>query len=309
MDILTSIQPVIKNSRHVAISHEGIEKFVREFDRRNCMHWLQISPIDIMQLDEETRIGFLFALNSISFSYWGNPKWEIEFHGKTHSFGTQAMMASLARALEEDIPVCDPSYLAALQREELRYILRGNVEIPLLDERVRILQEVGTVTQREFNGDYRRIVAAAQLDAVQFVSLLISMFPSFHDSSRYKGHAVYFHKRAQLLASDIHYCMCPLDNFDAMTACADYKLPLVLRRYGILKYTPPLESRIRQEEHLEAESEEEIEIRAHTIHAVELMKEKINGVSSSQLNDYLWLHGQTRFPHDEPYHKTRTIAY
>jgi hypothetical protein len=262
-----------------------------------------------MQLNEETRIGFLFALDSISFSYWGNPKWEIKFHGKTHSFGTQAMMASLARALEENIPICDPLYLAALQREELRYILRGNVEIPLLDERVRILHEVGTVTQREFRGDYRRIVAAAQLDAVQFVSLLVSRFSSFQDSSRYKRHAVYFHKRAQLLASDIHHCMCPLDNFDAMTACADYKLPLVLRRYGILQYTLQLENRIRQEEQLKAGSDEEIEIRANTIQAVEIIKERIGRISASEVNDYLWLEGQTRFPHDEPYHKTRTIAY
>ncbi len=309
MNIIESMQPVIENPHHVAICHEGIERFVREFDRRKCMHWLRVSPIDIMQLDEEARIGFLFALDAISFSYWGRPKWEIEFHSKTYQFGTQAMMASLARAIEENIPISDPAHLAVMTPEELRHLLRGNVEIPLLEARVQILHEVGTVTQKEFNGDYRKILAAASLDAVKLVSLLTSIFSSFHDGSYYHGHSVYFHKRAQLLSSDIHHCIHPLTSIDAITACADYKLPLVLRRYGILQYTPCLQRKIATEEQLEAGGEEEIEIRAHTIHAVELIKERIEGVSSSQLNDYLWLEGQTRLPRDEPYHKTRTIAY
>ncbi len=64
---------------------------------------------------------------------------------------------------------------------------------------------------------------------------------------------------------------------------------------------------------ISAGSEEEVEIRANTIWAVELIKEEIRkhggSITSNQINDYLWIQTQQKNPDDKPYHRTRTTAY
>ncbi len=307
MKILKSLEPVLEQPAHVSVDIGRVRAFAKNFDRTKLAHWISISPFDLSQLNEVEKFGFLFALNSMSFSYWGNPKWKVEYHGKEYD-GAQAMMACLGRAIEGGMHF-NPKYLAGVQRRDLENILQGNVEIPLLDERLRGIREVGAVTQREFRDDFRYILDRAQYDALKLVDLVVNHFPSFEDSAVYRGQKVEFSKRAQLLASDLDYSFAGLDNNDRLTACADYKLPQVLRRHSILRYSDDIQGRIRAREEVPAGSEEEVEIRAHTIHAVELIKGEITGVKSSQINDYLWLEGQTKLPTDEPYHLTRTTAY
>jgi len=307
MKIIKSLEPVLEQSNYVSINSDNVRNFARSFDRSKLSHWLSISPFDFTELGEAEKIGFLFALDTISFSYWGTPKWKVEYREKEYD-GAQAMIACLGRAIERGRSFT-PHYFANLKREDLEEVLRGNVEIPLLNERLRNLNEVGTITLRTFKGDFRYIVDKTQNDAVQLVDLLVNNFPSFQDSSVYKGKKVEFSKRAQLLASDFNYLVWNLRNTNKLTACADYKLPQVLRRYGILEYNDELQRKIRGKIEIPVGSEEEVEIRAHTIYAVELIKEKIGGVTSSQVNDYLWLEGQVKLPTDEPYHLTRTTAY
>ncbi len=137
----------------------------------------------------------------------------------------------------------------------------------------------------------------------------LSHFPSFRDEWKYGEQKIEFNKRAQLLAANLSYKVGHLSNVDQLTACADYKLPQVLRRHGILQYDEELQRKIRHLKEIPAGSGEEIEIRAHTIYAVELIKEEIKCLTSSQINDLLWLEGQIKMRTDEPYHRTRTIAY
>src|SRR3989338_7036097 len=311
MDILKCIGPVRTQSTHVHINDDNIRVFVHSFDKNKISSWLHISPFDLTQLSQAEKIGFVFALNSMSFSYWGIPKWTITYHEKEYD-GAQAMMACLGRAREQGIRFT-PNYFATIRREDLEEILRGKGEIPLLDERLKDLQEVGKVTLQKYKGDFRYLIDQAQGDAVQLVDLLVNNFPSLRDSSNYRGQRVWFSKRAQLLTSDINYVVENLKQSDKLTACADYKLPQVLRRYGILQYSDELQQKIRAGIQLPAGCEEEVEIRAHTIWAVELIKEQLKQtpphLTSMQINDYLWLEGQVKLPTDELYHLTRTTAY
>ena len=110
--------------------------------------------------------------------------------------------------------------------------------------------------------------------------LIVENFPSFEDSSIYKGRRVYFYKRAQLLISDIFQAFDghkfgKLRNITELTACADYKLPFVLRRLGIFSYSYYLTDKIDNQIQIDKDSEEEIEIRANTIWVVELIKQKL----------------------------------
>ena len=62
-----------------------------------------------------------------------------------------------------------------------------------------------------------------------------------------------------------------LHRTEELTVFVDYKLPQVLRRLGVLRYAPHLADQIDRLEPLEADSREEIEIRAATVWAGELM--------------------------------------
>lgn len=99
---------------------------------------------------------------------------------------------------------------------------------------------------------------------------------------------------------------------EKLAACADYILPMVLRHYGVLVYGQDLAEKVDNGVQIQKGSNEEIEIRANTISAVELLREEIRdrfpGITSMELNDYLWL-ARTGLPEGVKHHLTRTTAY
>lgn len=158
-----------------------------------------------------------------------------------------------------------------------------------------------------------RVIFRSNKDAQELADRIIRDFPSFYDASQYNGYEVAFHKRAQLLAADLANLF-GFRGTETLTACADYILPLVLRYKGILEYAPELAQKVDNGVEILKDSREEIEIRASTLRAVELIKQrmKTNGkkrnITSMQLNDYLWLAGD-EVPKEQQYHLTRTTAY
>jgi len=104
-----------------------------------------------------------------------------------------------------------------------------------------------------------------------------------------------------------------LDNLDKLTAFADYKLPQMLRSFGIIKYSESLANKVDSYVLIEKDSEEEVEIRSATIWAVEFIRQglrkKYNFITSSHIDSMLWNKSQTRTREEKPYHRTLTTAY
>ena len=102
-------------------------------------------------------------------------------------------------------------------------------------------------------------------------------------------------------------------DLDQLTVSADYKIPQVLRKIGVLTYSPQLARMVDSLRIIPAHSREELEIRAATIQATEMMGEilkmKIPDITSQKIDRMLWLIGQNKSKDDKPYHRTRTIAY
>lgn len=218
------------------------------------------------------------------------------------------MIGALHRAAHDEVPILNPEFLATLEDSQLEHILRGTARIPLLEERGAILREVGQVITQNYGGNFSNFVKKYGTSAQDLVEAIASKFPSFYDSSLYKGKEVLFHKRAQLLVSDINeMTYTKMGDINSLTACADYILPMVLRYIGILKYAPSLASKVDNGRELLQGSPEEVEIRANTLYAVHLIAERIS-LTSMQVNDRLWLMGKT-VPDQHYYHRTRTTAY
>lgn len=315
--ILTSTKFVVDNAKHVKINKEKIKEFCKNFNESHIKHWINESPYDLTKLSDKDKLHFLLVFSSISFCYWGEPKWTVEYNREKFD-GAFGMIVALSKAIENKISILDMKFLANINEKDFEKIVEGNVKIPLFGERVRILREIGSVLARDFDGDFTKLIKKAEGDAMKLLNLIVIHFPSFNDSSMYKGKMIYFYKKAQLLISDIYQIFKGQDygklkSTQQLTACADYKLPKVLRQLGILEYSKELAEKIDNKIEILKDSEEEIEIRANTIWANELIKQKLKKsipkIDTMHINDHLWLLGQIKSLNDKPYHLTRTIDY
>jgi len=315
--VIESTKFVVDNSQHVKINSKEVDNFCEYFSQKHMKHWFNEAPFDIKKLNQKDRLHFLLVFNSISFSYWGDPKWKIQYNNEELD-GAYGMIGAIGRAIENKFPILDAKYLTNINESDFSKILEGNVQIPLFEERLNILREVGSVLLEKFNGDFTNLILKANGDSQKLLNLIIENFPSFEDESTYKGKRVYFYKRAQLLTADIYQAFKDnefgkLKNINELTACADYKLPFVLRRLGIFSYSDYLANKIDNQIQIEKDSEEEIEIRANTIWTVELIKQKVKKkiaqADSIHINDHIWMLGQKKLKNDKPYHLTRTTSY
>jgi len=315
--ILESTKRVVDQSKHVSIDRKGVAEFSKNFHHGNVSHWLSSAPFSFADLNKEEKLAFLLVFNSISFSYWGNPKWTIEYRAKEYD-GSWAMIACLHRALDEGVPILDTGYRARITKEEMANIFRGSVEIPLLEERWKITKGVSKILLEKFGGSFTDLVKKAGRDATKLLDLILESFSSFDDSSTYNGQPVFFYKRAQLLVSDIYQLFGgegygDLSNVDQLTACADYKLPQVLRKLSILNYSGDLAEKVDNKIEIAKDSEEETEIRANAIWGVEFIRQELSRIGQEVMpigiNDHLWLMSQNKLSDDKPYHLTRTTAY
>jgi len=197
-------------------------------------------------------------------------------------------------------------------------ITEDNSKMVLKEIRVETINEVAEKMIEFFNSNVEMLIKRANYDAITLQELILSKFNSFSDTAIYNGKTVYFNKRAQLLTADLNYILelngqQSLTNIDKITACADYKIPFILREFGILEYNEHLSAIVDNKIVIEKGSKEEIEIRAFAIWAVELMKKEYKKQSvflrSNQINDFLWLISQIKSPRYKPYHLTLTNSY
>jgi len=315
--ILDSIKPVIQKSKYVTINEEKLREACLKFSPDKIDYWMNKSPYNPSKLTDLNKLNFIFVFNSINFCYWGNPKWTIKYMDKQYD-GAWGIIASLGRAIDNNIPILDAKFLSTLSKNDLKEILKGNITIPLFNERLKILRENGKILAEKYNGQFSKVLEKSENDALRLLEILTADFPSFDDTAQYNCQKVIFHKRAQLAISDIYRTFKGkkfgnLKNIDQLTAFADYKIPQSLRNLGILEYAPELAAKIDNKIQIPAGSEEEVEIRANAIWAIELMKKELKAknfdVTSMDIDSYLWLLGQNKSPNDRPYHLTKTIFY
>ena len=321
--VLASITPVIAGSGDV---ETDVAKIIEH------ANWMAYEGLPMPQFllpfgigsNPEEAIDFILVSNTINFAFTDfetQVKFEVDYAGKRWS-DSEAMFACMKRALEEGIPFLDGKYLSTLIRGDLAHIFRGNIEMPLLDERVEILRSVGQVLEAEYGGRFHHFVRSASPrlydDGKGLIDKLVKEFPRFNDVSRYGGHQIKIYKLAQLgfwvLYATLHHTgHFRLEDPEKLTAFADYIVPVALRVMDILRYSPRLEKAIRSGRLIPRDSTQEIEIRAHSIYATALLREEINKrrppdrqVIIPQIDARLWTHYHTTH---WPHHLTRTIMY
>ena len=318
INVLKSIKPVIKDLKKVSISQESINSLVSTISKED----LKISEIALAgfswNLDQLIKIVFTF--NTINFCFWaeeGKPKWTINTNGQKLD-GATALFRTLENKTRQDEEFTSGASLANLTETDVKNLLKGNVEIPLLKDRLNCLNEAGSVLVRKYDGDWLNILKESENNAEKLVELLVNNFPSFNDISLYNSHTVGFYKRAQLNAKMVSDTLTSknkkeLASLEKLTAFADYKIPQTLRMLGVLKYSANLANKIDNIIPIPQNSIEEIEIRVAALEAVERIREglsvKFPKTTASHIDSLLWNRSQKINRNKNPYHRTYTIAY
>ncbi|GAB2231785.1 hypothetical protein Droror1_Dr00010797 [Drosera rotundifolia] len=296
---------VAAHSSHVFVDSAGIEKVVEgmegsipkvEWDFEG-IHFFDGGPLTVQ---------YLLVVDAINFCFW--PDEELSY---------DHLASRLKKALKRDNSVLDADRLQKYTGPDLRELLEWPRPLPLEDERARLLNEVGNVLERSFDGKASNLVESSSKSAAKLVALLTSHFPGFRDHSIYKGHQVFLYKRAQIFVADIWGAFKgqsygEFSDIGSITMFADYIVPAVLRSLGILKYSSSLDDIIESNHELSSGSEEEVELRACCIYAVEKMRDLIRAktgkqVLSVELDLWLWCFG-VQCPALK-HHKTLSIYY
>ncbi len=320
--ILASTKRVLEEAKFVSLNTKAVNENVQRIDE--YLKEREDFPDHGHRLtgNFETDVQLIFFESAMGFCFWakpGEPKWGIEMPDGEKVDGWYGVAASFKRAHDEGVPVAEADFLATLKREDVRNIFRTatGAEIPLLDERVAILRENSRILNDNFKGKAARLLEVADYDVVKLFHLLLQYFPSYRDIATYNGTEVVFLKIAHLLALDIEYRLTPsskrpfLKNFEQLCVFADYKLPQILRMFGVLEYEQSLAGTVDSFEVIPAGSPQEVEMRAGAIWGVELFRQQLPEYSSVQIGHVIWLMSQDKDLQAKikPYHRTYTTFY
>ena len=322
--VLDSLRPVIENSRDVRTHVDRITEVAGWMAYEDLPVPEYALPFGIGAHDVNVAIDFIMTSDAIDTAFTDfstHVKFQTDYAGQ-HWSDSDAEFACLKRAMDNGIPVLDGKWMASVTRAELRSIFSGNIEMPMLDEKLEVLHQVGPVLVQKYNGRFSNFIHSCPPKLYDhgngMADRLVKEFPRFNDVSQYDGHEVKFYKLPQLgvwmLYANLHkpYNF-QIEDLSAMTAFADYIVPVALRLLGITSYSPTLEHAINTYQLIPRDSTQEIEIRAHCLYATALLSEEINKIRPKdmqiiipQVDARLWTHYHTTF---WPHHLTRTIMY
>ena len=321
--VLESLRPVITGSRDVRTHYDKIVEVA---------HWMAYEELPMpnigvpfgLEKTPDVAIDFVMVSNCIDSAFTDfktHIKFQVDYAGE-HFSDADAMQACLKRALDAGTPILDGKFLARVTREELAKIFAGNIEMPMLEEKMTVFHQVGDVLNARYGGRFLNFVRSCPPRLYDngngLIDRLVKEFPRYNDVSQYDGHEVKFYKLSQLgvwgmysgLSAAGHF---KLDDAHKLTAFADYIVPAALRVMGMTSYSPALEQTINSYKMIERDSPPEIEIRAHCLYATALLREEVNKLRPPdlqiiipQIDARLWTHYHaTTWPH----HLTKTIMY
>ncbi|KAI8056093.1 hypothetical protein BDF22DRAFT_673763 [Syncephalis plumigaleata] len=356
--VLESAHFIAEHSKDVSIDMNSVERAATtlllqmEKTSYTTENWRQ-HPLNPSYPTEIT-IDWIFVIDLLNFSFWSNAgefspdRYTVIYNGEAYT-GYWALCAAINRAIDEGIPITQPSFYANATDAQLLSIFRSDTpeQISLPHERVRVLREAGQVLMKQYNGSFVNCVKAANKHASKLLDIIVQDFTVFRDECQFRGRSVQFYKRAQILIADIWACfdgngIGEFVDIDYITMFADYRVPQSLAYLGLLRYSTELQDHLEANRPLDYGSRMEVEIRGNSIWAVEqlrqcmLAKRDLASASSSSsslssstrsddqhahssspiinailLDFYLWdfAKDNARALEDIPVHRTRSIFY
>jgi putative queuosine salvage protein len=322
--VLDSIRVVIERSRDVRTLRDKVREVASWMAYEDLPMPDYALPLDASEKDPDWITDFILTTACVdtAFTDFSNhTKFAMHYAGRDWS-DSDALFACVKRALDRGTPFLDGEFLAHLTRPHMEQIFAANIELPMLDEKMQILRDVGKVLEKKYQGRFHNFVRSCSPRLYDgrngLIERLATEFQRFNDVSEYDGHTVKFYKLPQLAFWVLYLSLSKTGQFDVedldrMTAFADYIVPAAFRLLGITTYSEALERAIQTHQIIPRDSHWEVEIRAHCIHAADLLAAEINRIRPAenriivpQIDFRLWSHYHTTW---WPHHLTKTIMY
>lgn len=332
-----SAKQITENSVHVKINADAVQRLSKSIAEQFLKKAYSLSNWKLHELHpsvaDDHAINFIFAIDTLNFSFWpdfNQKKFTIKYNGNMYT-GYWSLVAAIKRAEEDGIPFTNAHYMASVTKDELANVFRSEFgSIPLLNERVKALNEAGRVLLEKFGGTFRSCIEQSNHDAVKLLKIVVENFTSFQDVCKIQDTTYSFLKRAQIVVADIWGCfegkgLGYFSNIDELTMFADYRVPQTLEYFEVLSYSSDLKEKLLNSVVFPNGSKYEVEIRGCSIQAVEDLKVEVlkllNEKSASKevtdvlnsitLDFYLWdfARGHRKEMEHLPFHRTRCIYY
>ena len=296
LNVLRSTAAVVRQAEDVSIDMDAISATAGRIARSGAAPPAWNTHYHFTG-DERSVASFVLVLDTLNYCFWTEPRWVFDYEGEILD-GYWALASSLKTAILAGRPILDAGYLSRITPDELAELLGGQGRLALMEQRAAGLRELGRLALDRHDGDLAAIVESAGGDAIRLVEIARDCLPSYRDCVEYGGATVWLLKRAQILAADLYGALAgeglgDLARIDSLTTFADYKIPQILRHFGVMRYSKrsgpegrwPATAAGRQ-------LDQEVEIRSATIWAVELLRAELLKLgidrSAVQLDWLLW---------------------
>lgn len=289
-DVRAGCAAIAANAAHVRIDLFALDRLEPQpppgLDP--AAHHLDGSPEDVAD--------FMLALDAINFG----SGWFPRLRKRTRENRPLSGYLTVATAFSEHTRANGPptaAWMRQVSAHEIARILDQDLRSELMSLYAQALRSLGA-----FLGKRRALdlVAQAGDSAERLAEMLATGMAMFDDRG--------FYKRAQIVASDLaHASVAGFSDLDRLTIFADNLVPHVLRRDGVLRYSPDLAARVDAGAILPLGGAER-EIRACALHACELLSER-TGVPPRMLDAWLWNKGQAPEYKAHRRHRCRTVFY
>ncbi len=319
-EIRKRCEQIARIARHVQVNVGRIESYAHELQSRPYSS-LHLDPLYHYIGETSATVAYILALDTVNFGSGYFPHLRKKKSGASGYFTIAANLKDYfihnGPLTAKQLSALDASDCALIfgQEEENDEVLRELMSLFAL-----ALNQLGQCVSTHFDGDFTTLVDESRHSAESMVRLLIEM-PSFQDVAFYHGIRVPFYKRAQITVSDLSLAfngqgLGDFYDLDLLTVFADNAVPHVLKVDGVLQYDTSLSKMVERGELIPPGCEEEVEIRAATIYATELVVNAMNknAINANKLNsmnlDYLlWNKAQESVYRNKPCHMTRTWFY
>ncbi len=278
----------------------------------DCFNFIQLDDFGI-----EDRIVFLLVLSSLNFCFWNNKDedWYI-LHRGSKLKGLKAIIAILKSIRKENERFSKTIF--SLSQDKFYSYIQNSRLLLFMPERYNFIKEIGHLLRDSFNSNPMNLLKTCNKSAKKLVTFLGDNLSAFKDAAFFRGNEVMLCKKAHFFAAVLHYTgpdidECKFDDINELTVFPDYRLPQILRHFGILNYSTKLSELVDNKKGIPAGSEYEIEIRSATVVACEkilrfLHKKGIN-INAVQLDQWLFRKAKDHEPFMKPHHRTLTTCY
>ncbi|MDJ0785610.1 MAG: queuosine salvage family protein [Myxococcota bacterium] len=313
-EIRTVCAEVTRRARHVRIDDTALEAFAAHLGaERPSVR--SLDPTHAPFKHQATTVAFVLTMNAINFG----SGWFPQLRKRKGLSGYR----SLASALREHFERNGLIRAEALKELEAADCARlfGQEGVEPVEELMalyaRALRDLGELVSSDHAGRFEGVVEAAEHRASKLVRILWRM-PLYRDVASYQELQVPFYKRAQITCADLSEALGGkgLGHFEdvgELTLFADNLVPHVMRMLGILVYDGRLLARVQMERLIEWGCEEEVEIRAVALTALERLAASAarRGYAPGihRLDALLWTRGQHPQIKSQPRHRTRCSYY